>query len=277
MTETKLKLFKYEKKSVRTTKINWEIRFSWNDIVSILGYKNIHDAIKKHCEKKWVAKRDTLTRMWVRKLVFINESNIYRLINKSKTEWAERFKNWIVEKLLPQIRKYGDYNKNNELPDFAKRYKLNAMKIPYNYFSVINQLYPAIYAELEKVWHTIPDKAEDWATIQMDISVWQTFAKYLEDNNHEYYKSREKYIHEYPDWREVEAYMYTIDALPLFIRFVHNIRLKDYAEDYFKKRDPEALKYIPLALWITIEEIRADARRIRMRQGLVKKNKIKKK
>ena len=39
----------------------------------------------------------------------IPESDVYRLITRSKMPWAEEFSDWVFEEVLPSIRKHGVY------------------------------------------------------------------------------------------------------------------------------------------------------------------------
>lgn len=83
--------------------------FCASDITKILGYSNGRDAISKHCKEKGVVKRDTLTNGGVQSVTYINESNLYRLVAKSKLPEAEKFESWVFEDILPSIRKHGAY------------------------------------------------------------------------------------------------------------------------------------------------------------------------
>ena len=47
--------------------------------------------------------------MAVSKHSFIPESDLYRLVVRSKLPEAERFERWIFEEVLPSIRQYGGY------------------------------------------------------------------------------------------------------------------------------------------------------------------------
>lgn len=48
---------------------------------------------------------------------FIPESDLYRLIMRSNLPSAERFQNWVVEEVLPQIRKTGSYSQTMTTAD----------------------------------------------------------------------------------------------------------------------------------------------------------------
>lgn len=102
-------LFTFEKSPVRTTEINNQIWFLANDICSILKYKNPRRAIELHCKEKGVTKRYTLTKGGEQEMTYINEPNLFRLIIKSKQEKAILFEEWVMEDLLPTIRKTGSY------------------------------------------------------------------------------------------------------------------------------------------------------------------------
>jgi len=83
--------------------------FAAPDVCDILGYKNSRDAISKHCRQKGVAKRDTLSGGGEQKTTFINEGNLYRLIIRSRLPAAVKFEEWLMEEVLPSIRKTGGY------------------------------------------------------------------------------------------------------------------------------------------------------------------------
>jgi prophage antirepressor-like protein len=101
--------FSFNSTAVRTFDDNGNPWFSAKDVCNILGYKNDSDAIAKHCKPKGVAKRDTLTDGGNQALSFINEGNLYRLIVKSRKPEAEKFEAWVMEEVLPTIRKTGAY------------------------------------------------------------------------------------------------------------------------------------------------------------------------
>lgn len=81
--------------------------FSSNDVSRALGYSNPRKAVLDHC--KGVTKRDTLTEGGVQSLSFIPESDVYRLVMRSKLESAEKFQDWVCEDVLPTIRRHGAY------------------------------------------------------------------------------------------------------------------------------------------------------------------------
>lgn len=94
--------------SVRIVMINNEPWFIGNDVAKALGYSNPSKATNDHCKKairRWG--NDSLGRQQEFKL--IPESDVYRLIVRSKLPSAEKFENWVFEEVLPSIRKTGKY------------------------------------------------------------------------------------------------------------------------------------------------------------------------
>jgi prophage antirepressor-like protein len=83
--------------------------FAVTDICNVLGYANSRDALAKHCRESGVAKRDISSGGQMRELTFINEGNLYRLIVKSRKPEAEKFEAWLMDEVLPSIRKTGGY------------------------------------------------------------------------------------------------------------------------------------------------------------------------
>lgn len=251
-----LQLFKYKSpeeqqlNEIRTVEIDGEIWFVASDVAKILGYKNAPDAIARHCKPKGIVKHDSLKSETGSLLTLINEPNIYRLISRSQLESAEQFESWIFEEVLPSIRKKGFYGKidRSQLPNFIERYRDNFHKLPNDHFSVISEMFARLHIELEKVGYQIPDKGVSGQQLMPDISVGRGFAKYLRDNNSEYFDQHQTYKHSFPDGREVDANMYHINVLPDFIRYINEKWIPENAQNYFKERDPLALDYLPKLL-----------------------------
>ena len=95
---------------VRTINENGVVLFCGSDVARALGYTNPSKALTDHC-KGDLTKRypitDTLGRS--QEAIFIPESDLYRLIFRSKLPSAERFTDWVTTEVLPSIRKNGGY------------------------------------------------------------------------------------------------------------------------------------------------------------------------
>lgn len=94
---------------IRTAEIDGKPYFVGTDVAKALGYSNPRKAILDHC--KGVTKRDTPTSSGVQSMSYINEGDLYRLIMKSKLPSAEKFESWVMDEVLPTIRKTGSYQK----------------------------------------------------------------------------------------------------------------------------------------------------------------------
>ena len=182
-------------------------------------------------------------------MTIINEANVYRLIVKSALPSAEKFEVWIFEEVIPSIRKTGGYGIDRKrTPNFIVRYFENAGKIPFGFFSVITELYVRLYAKLEHVGYQIPDKGFAGKEIRPDNSVGRCFAAYLKDNYPSAPQEFETYKHRFPSGYEVDARLYELELLPIFIRYVEEVWIPQKAEAYFHERDRMALEYLPKLL-----------------------------
>ena len=100
---------------VRTVIENGVVLFCGSDVTRALGYSNASDIMAKHC-KGDLSKRYPITDALGRsqKAVFISESDLYRLIFRSKLPSAERFTDWVTTEVLPSIRQHGGYLSGQE-------------------------------------------------------------------------------------------------------------------------------------------------------------------
>jgi prophage antirepressor-like protein len=94
---------------IRTIEIDGKPYFVGTDVAKALGYSNPRKAIIDHC--KGVTKRDTPTSSGIQSMSYINEGDLYRLIMKSKLPSAEKFESWVMDEVIPTIRKTGSYQK----------------------------------------------------------------------------------------------------------------------------------------------------------------------
>lgn len=121
--------------SIRVIEMDNDTWFVGKDIAEVLGYANTKDALASHVEKedKRVIQRSEIATFenhipkevlpvnFVsgdipnRGLTIINESGLYALIFGSKLKTAKDFKHWITSEVLPTIRKYGIFAKEELL------------------------------------------------------------------------------------------------------------------------------------------------------------------
>ncbi|MFS0489948.1 phage antirepressor KilAC domain-containing protein [Leadbetterella byssophila] len=91
--------------------------FVAKDVATALGYSNTRKAISDHC--KGGNEMLLPTPGGKQSTIVIPESDVYRLIMRSKLPQAEAFQDWVTEEVLPSIRKSGGYmvSNGNESPE----------------------------------------------------------------------------------------------------------------------------------------------------------------
>lgn len=106
---TELKLFeRKEFGSVRVVMIDGTPWFVASDIARALGYERPNDAVNAHCKKvnKFSYGESP---QGARPYNIIPESDVYRLVMRSNLPSAVQFQDWVVEEILPALRKDGFY------------------------------------------------------------------------------------------------------------------------------------------------------------------------
>jgi prophage antirepressor-like protein len=82
--------------------------FIAKDVAIVLGYVETAKAVREHC--KGVSEIDTPTKGGIQAVKIIPESDVYRLILRSKKPEAEKFQDWVCGEVIPAIRKTGKYS-----------------------------------------------------------------------------------------------------------------------------------------------------------------------
>jgi len=117
-----LQVFNHKKfGAVRGTVVNGEPWFVASDVAGVLNYNEPSHAIRDHCKK---ANKITLPAAGSDRppltVLIIPESDVYRLIMRSQLPKAVEFQDWVVEEVLPALRRTGHY----EMPTAKKADKL---------------------------------------------------------------------------------------------------------------------------------------------------------
>lgn len=104
-------IFTFGMHNIRTIMKNDEPWFVAKDVAEVLGYEEPHKAIAKHCKSPELLKGDEASLLTTspRGINIIPERDVYRLVMRSKLPAAERFEEWVVSEVLPQLRKKGSY------------------------------------------------------------------------------------------------------------------------------------------------------------------------
>ncbi len=120
--------------------INGKEMFKAKDCAMMLGYKDTINAIKQHC--KGVVKHHLPTKGGIQEVSLIPEGDVWRLIIRSKLPQAVEIEKWIMDEVLPTIRKTGTYTMKHE-PKPTK---------PYEYFDKTYSGVPVLTAlDVEKL------------------------------------------------------------------------------------------------------------------------------
>lgn len=98
--------------------INGKEFFKAKECAIMLGYKDTVNAIKQHC--KGVVKRHLPTTSGNQIVSLISEGDLWRLIIRSKLPQAEQIERWIMDEVLPSIRKTGSYTITNSESEVKK-------------------------------------------------------------------------------------------------------------------------------------------------------------
>lgn len=101
---------------IRTVTIEDDPMFCLTDICRALELTQ-PSKVKERLNEKGVNSIPTLTKGGKQNLLYINESNLYKVIFQSRKESAEKFTDWVTSEVLPSIRKTGSYDMKNYSPE----------------------------------------------------------------------------------------------------------------------------------------------------------------
>lgn len=101
-------LFAFDDALVRVVTVDGEPWFVAKDVCDVLGYARSRDAVREHC--KGAVKHSLPSSGGAQDHQIIPERDLYRLIMRSRLPSAERFEEWVVGEVLPQIRRTGAYS-----------------------------------------------------------------------------------------------------------------------------------------------------------------------
>ena len=132
-----LQTFNFEDLPVRKIEVDGEPFFVGKDVAEILGYTRPSEAIKSHVDEDDKLIRQVTVSGQKRNMVIINESGLYSLIfdaakqskNESIRKKAKRFKRWVTEDVLPQLRRTGTYSINPTIQELANNPELIKMLV----------------------------------------------------------------------------------------------------------------------------------------------------
>ncbi|MDV3002447.1 MAG: hypothetical protein N5P05_004102 (plasmid) [Chroococcopsis gigantea SAG 12.99] len=110
MNDRKIIPFIFQSSQIRVAVINNEPWFHASDVASAIGHSNPSKAVADNVSPKYNQQLDL--GLPGKQPIFISEAGLYQLILRSNLPKAEPFQEWIVEEVLPSIRKTGSYSPN---------------------------------------------------------------------------------------------------------------------------------------------------------------------
>jgi hypothetical protein len=114
-------------------------------------------------------------------------------------------------------------------------------RVPDGWWSVFEEL-AKLMRELEGLGYVLPDVSPTTGKrITPDISIGQMFCKHMRAQGHDVDGEIQKYLHYYPDGREIFANIYPDKWLQDFRLWFNSVWKKDRLVDYLGSRDPNAL------------------------------------
>jgi prophage antirepressor-like protein len=111
-TQTQLSTFNFNNQEIRVIIIDNEPWFIAADVCAVLEHTNTSVALLrlKVYEKQLVDPKQYLGSVSNQYISAISESGLYRLVLSSRKPQAELFQDWVVQEVLPTIRKTGRYS-----------------------------------------------------------------------------------------------------------------------------------------------------------------------
>ncbi|WP_006788840.1 Bro-N domain-containing protein, partial [Thiorhodospira sibirica] len=111
--------FQFDHLDIRVLLLDGQPWFIAKDVAVALGYQNTSKAISDHCKYAKSLNSLEVTNRYLyinqqfsfdHKTKLIPEPDVYRLILRSKLPSAARFEAWVMEEVLPMIRRTGGYS-----------------------------------------------------------------------------------------------------------------------------------------------------------------------
>lgn len=133
ITKTQLMLFKSADSDIELQGTLYQGKpvFFAVELAKGLGYKNPHEALQDNCKSLIKLNSSQALELNLgfkpKGIILAPESDLYRLILKSKLPSAERVQDWVCEEVLPALRQQGSYSmksahrdEGSGLPEYRK-------------------------------------------------------------------------------------------------------------------------------------------------------------
>ena len=170
------------------------IWFKFLSISKLLKYKSSKDALKAHILKENKIRFKELNLYFKPKeqldTIYINESGLYTFLIKSKMPKAIEFQLWIINEVLPNIRKYGKYevnkkiknklkNLNKKIKELEKANKILKNNMTKNKYPIGDHIYIIMDDNKYKIGYTknLKKRLEVYNTGKANLSTYAYYKK----------------------------------------------------------------------------------------------------
>lgn len=181
-----------------------------------------------------------VTSMWVHPKVAIH------LGQWLSADFAVQVTEWVYDWMSGRR----DATVEGVMPYHLERHMANVGKIPATHFSILQEITVTLIAPLEAQGYRLP------AEMVPDISQGLTFCRFAREELGIDTDTLPTYLHEYPDGRTFQAKLYPVEHLGRFRTFINQVWMPQYAERYFRERDPKALPLLDKIMRITVDTAR---------------------
>ena len=101
--------------NVRAIEIDGAAWFVAKDVADALGYANTRKAVSDHCRHGRPVGGGNGSLPLDPQTIIIPEGDVFRMAVKSQLPSADKFESWVMDEVLPSIRKTGQYSMQPEL------------------------------------------------------------------------------------------------------------------------------------------------------------------
>lgn len=122
--------FAFDDHTIRVVELDGRPWFVGRDVALALQYSEPGNAIRQHC-KGGVKRTPLQTPGGLQEVTLIGESDVLRLVVRSRLPAAERFERWVFEEVLPQIGRTGGYGQADALATLEDPTKLRELLLGY--------------------------------------------------------------------------------------------------------------------------------------------------
>jgi hypothetical protein len=149
--------------------------------------------------------------------------------------FAVQVSQWVVDWMSGK----GPATVADTVPYHLRRYIANQPNIPVAHFSILAEMTTLLIAPMELMGYTLPEH------LLPDISNGKMFCKWLRDVHGIDTDALPTYLHVYEDGRRVWPKAYPDKLWADFRKHFREEWLPHHSIEYFRKRDSEALQFLP--------------------------------